>query len=177
MIFNLGRIGWNSHPMTIQICLLSVACIFCRAVKSLNSCNSIRALMVLTKEHCISILHLIPEDFRKIGAQVVFFNSNGEQHNAHIHGMNSLSDYVVFKKYIGVFTNVPDLRLPGILDQYISLGFAFADRNPSVRVGYISKSLPTAGFLLWQLWRAFRTQWRWRLLCVEWIIDGNSSIE
>lgn len=75
--------------------------------------------VVLTKNYAVTTLHCIPNTFQQIGLSVILCDAHGQQHNAHIHGLNKISDYVVFKKADGVFDSTPEMVYPMLLDQYI----------------------------------------------------------
>ncbi|KAE9546252.1 hypothetical protein FO519_010536 [Halicephalobus sp. NKZ332] len=58
-----------------------------------------------------------------------------------------MSDYVVFKKDDGVFDSAPEMVYPMILGKYITVGFAFGEKTPSLRVGHVSSlSTGSEGF-------------------------------
>ncbi|CAB3411731.1 unnamed protein product [Caenorhabditis bovis] len=100
--------------------------------------NSWISAVVLTKHYAVTTLHCLPESFQKLGQSVSLWGSDGQNHISHIHGMNKLSDYVVFKKTDGTFECFPEITYPTLLDQYIVVGFPFGEKKISVRLGHVS---------------------------------------
>uniref|UniRef100_A0A8R1EA08 Serine protease n=1 Tax=Caenorhabditis japonica TaxID=281687 RepID=A0A8R1EA08_CAEJA len=100
--------------------------------------NSWISVVVLTKHYAVTTLHCLPESFQELGQSVSLWDSDGQNHNAYIHGMNKLSDYVVFKKTDGTFECIPEMTYPALLDQYIVVGFQFGEKKASVRLGHVS---------------------------------------
>ncbi|CAI4226176.1 unnamed protein product [Auanema sp. JU1783] len=94
--------------------------------------------VVLTEEYAVTAFHNIPDRFRELGLSVTLCDAIGQHHEVHIHGVHSISNYVVFKRNTGNFVNVPDIVYPMLLDQYIVMGFSFVDKTPSVKTGHIS---------------------------------------
>lgn len=94
--------------------------------------------VVLTEQYAVTTLHCIPDSFQKLGLTVSLCDSEGIDHKAQIHGMNKLSDYVVFKKTDGSFNCVPEMTYPALLDKYIVVGFPFGEKKASVRLGHVS---------------------------------------
>lgn len=89
---------------------------FCMYIKYENVWIS---AVVLTKNYAVTTLHCIPETFRQVGLSVILCDAHEQKHNVHIHGLNKISDYVVFKKDEGVFDDVSDMVAPETLDKYI----------------------------------------------------------
>lgn len=78
------------------------------------------AATVLTKEYAVSALHCVPEPSRQLNHPATFYDCNQREHAVHIHGLNTQSDYVVFKKNDGEFKPVPELMYPMVLGKYIA---------------------------------------------------------
>ncbi|CAI4226194.1 unnamed protein product [Auanema sp. JU1783] len=91
----------------------------------------------MTKIYAVIALHCIPNEFREIGTKVVLCDGNGLDNHCHIHGINTKSNYVVFKKDEGEFSNVPHIVYPMLSDQYIAVGFSFEEKTHSVCIGNI----------------------------------------
>ncbi|CAD6195407.1 unnamed protein product [Caenorhabditis auriculariae] len=103
--------------------------------------------VVIADTFAASALHSVPDCFRENGTSVILRDDQGELHNAHIHGSNAISDYIVFKKDAGSFKNVPKVMSPQLIDKYIVIGCAFGEKTVSVRVGHISSiSTGSRGF-------------------------------
>jgi len=101
--------------------------------------------VVLNKDYAATTLHCVPEILRQPGLPVILCDARQQQHKAHIHGLNTSSDYVNFKKDEGVFENVPEMDSPETLDKYVVVGFAFGEKNPSFRT-FSSLSTGSQGF-------------------------------
>ncbi|CAL2029986.1 unnamed protein product [Caenorhabditis brenneri] len=93
---------------------------------------------VLNKTYAVTALQCIPEESRKIGQSFVLCGSDGSHHDTLIHGINQISDYIVFRKVDGEFGNYPEIICPSRLDQYIAVGFSFGEKKPSIRLGQVS---------------------------------------
>lgn len=76
--------------------------------------------VVLTEQYAATTFHCIPEEFRILGFKVVLNDANGREHQCVIYGMNSVSDYVVFKND-GLFEHCPKTVTPYLLEKYIAV--------------------------------------------------------
>lgn len=83
--------------------------------------NGFKCATVLDKNYAITTLHCFPKEDQKLATTIILFDFFGKKHQCHIHGICSLSDYIVFKKDDGNFEYEPGCCVVCPLDKYIAV--------------------------------------------------------